>query len=77
MALVATRENVPWGEASGEVEKRMTPPPRRIAELVISIQMPRELPASERARFEEVAKGCPVARSLSPETRIPMTFRYA
>src|SRR5262245_27358223 len=45
MALAASRENVPWGESSATVEKRMTPPPRRIGELVLEISMPKELPA--------------------------------
>jgi len=76
MALAASRENVPWGEASASVGKEMTPPPRRIGQLVLEITMPRELPASERKRFEEIARGCPVARSLHPDLQVPMTFRY-
>ncbi|HEY8209574.1 MAG TPA: OsmC family protein [Myxococcaceae bacterium] len=76
MALAASRENVPWGEARAQVEKRMTPPPRRIGELVLEITMPRELPRDQRARFEEIARGCPVARSLHPDLQVPMAFRY-
>jgi hypothetical protein len=30
----------------------------------------------QRARLEEVARTCPVARSLHPDVRIPMEFRY-
>src|SRR6185369_4538285 len=37
LSLAASRENVPWGEARATVEKRMTPPPRRIGELVLEI----------------------------------------
>lgn len=76
MALAASRENVPWGEAAAKVEKVMTPPPRRIAELVVEITMPRELPAEQRARFEQIGRECPVARSLHPDVKVPMTFRY-
>ena len=76
MALAASRENVPWGEASAKVEKIMTPPPRRIGQLVVEITMPRELPASQRARFEQIGRECPVARSLHPDVQVPMTFRY-
>src|SRR3954463_12946956 len=75
-ALAASRENVPWGEARAQVEKRMTPPPRRIGELVLEITMPRELPADQRARFEQIARECPVARSLHPDLQVPLTFRY-
>ena len=37
MALAASREGIPLGEATATVEKRMTPPPRRIGELVLEI----------------------------------------
>ena len=76
MALAASRENVPWGLATAKVEKIMTPPPRRIGQLALEITMPRELPASQRARFEQIGRECPVARSLHPDLQVPMTFRY-
>jgi len=76
MALVASREGVAWGETSAQVEKRMGGPPRRIAELVVELTMPRALDPSHRAHFEEVARKCPVALSLHPEVKVPMTFRY-
>jgi putative redox protein len=76
MALYASREGLPWGEASARVEKRMTPPPRRIGELVLEIQMPPGLNAEQRAKLEEVGRSCPVARSLHPDLRVPLTFRY-
>lgn len=76
MALVASREGIPFGEARATVEKRMTPPPRRIGELVLQIQMPAGLSKVHRARLEEVAHGCPVARSLHPDLKLPVTFTY-
>ncbi|HVG59770.1 MAG TPA: OsmC family protein [Hyalangium sp.] len=76
MALVASREGISFGEAKATVEKRMTPPPRRIGELVLQIQMPAGLSRAHRARMEEVAHGCPVARSLHPELKLPMSFNY-
>ncbi len=76
MALVAGRENLSWGDASGRVEKQMSPPPRRIAALVISIQMPKETKPEQRARLEEIARTCPVARSLHADVQVPMQFRY-
>jgi len=76
MALTAGREGLSFGEARAAVEKRMSPPPRRIAELVLCIDMPREVRPDDRARLEEVARTCPVARSLHPEVRLPMEFRY-
>jgi uncharacterized OsmC-like protein len=76
MALQAGREGLAWGDASAAVEKRMTPPPRRIGELVLVFDMPREARPAERARLEEIARTCPVARSLHPDVKIPMEFRY-
>lgn len=76
MALVARREGLSWGDARAEVEKRMTPPPRRIGELVLVFTMPREVLPEHRARLEEIARTCPVARSLHPDVKVPFEFRY-
>jgi len=76
MALTASREGIPFGEARARVEKRMTPPPRRIGELVLEIDMPAGLSAAHRTRLEEAARGCPVTRSLHPDVSVPLTFRY-
>ncbi len=76
MALVAGREGLPWGNARAAVEKRMTAAPRRIGELVLAFDMPREVRPADRARFEEVARTCPVARSLHPDVKVPMEFRW-
>jgi uncharacterized OsmC-like protein len=74
MALQAGREGLAWGNARASVEKRMTPPPRRIGELVLVIDMPREVRPEQRARLEEIARTCPVARSLHPEVKVPMGY---
>lgn len=76
MALVARRESLPWGDASGSVEKLMVNDPRRIAELRVEITMPKEVRASDRARLEEIGRTCPVARSLHPDLRVPVVFHY-
>jgi uncharacterized OsmC-like protein len=76
MALVAQREGLPFGEARAAVEKRMTGAPRRIGELVLVVDMPREVRPEHRARLEEVARGCPVMRSLHPDVQVPLQFRY-
>jgi uncharacterized OsmC-like protein len=76
MALVAQREGLSWGDARAGVEKIMTPPPRRIGELVLAFDMPREVRPEHRARLEEAARTCPVMRSLHPDMRLPIEFRY-
>jgi uncharacterized OsmC-like protein len=76
MALLAQREGLAWGDARAAVEKRMTAAPRRIGELVLVVDMPREVRTEHRARLEEAARGCPVARSLHADVKLPMEFRY-
>ena len=77
MQLVASREGVSWGTASARIEKRMTAQPRRIGELLLEITMPEGLSPVERTHFEHIAQTCPVARSLSSDVHIPMTFVYS
>lgn len=76
MALVAGREGIPFGEASATVEKRMTPPPRRIGALLLEVRMPAGLSPEQRRRMEEAAQGCPVKRSLDPSVEAPVRFIY-
>lgn len=76
MALQAGREGLTWGDASAEVEKVMSSSPRRIGELPLVFHMPREVRPEHRARLEEIARTCPVARSLSSDVKVPMEFRY-
>lgn len=76
MALAASREGIPWSETSARVEKRMTSAPRQIAELSLEIQMPAGLNAEQRAHLEEVARKCPVARSIHPDVQLPIAFSY-
>ncbi|GMU58863.1 MAG: hypothetical protein AMXMBFR34_06260 [Myxococcaceae bacterium] len=76
LALVAAREGLSWGDASARVEKDMVGPPRRVGQLALVITMPKEARAEERARLEEIARGCPVARSLHPDVAVPMRFEY-
>lgn len=75
MALTAAKEGLTFGKATARVEKDMVGPPRRIGALTVVITMPDTKPA-ERARLEEIARGCPVARSLHADVQVPMTFVY-
>ena len=77
MAISAPKEGIRFEGASGRVTKSMTTDgPRRIAELVVEIDMPAGLSPAARAKLEEIALGCPVARSLSPQLAHPMRFKY-
>jgi putative redox protein len=76
MALNAKREGLDWGDAKASVEKVMSGPPRRIGSLALHLELPASIRPEHRARLEELARGCPVAKSLHPDLQAPMTFRY-
>jgi putative redox protein len=77
MVLIAKRENLPLGDPSARVIKSMTTSgPRRIAELTLHIDMPPGIDPAHRRRLEEIARTCPVARSLHPDVAVPITFGY-
>jgi putative redox protein len=76
MALVAARERLQFGEATARVVKHMVGPPRRVGELTLELRMPPGVPVDQRPRLEEIARGCPVARSLHPDVQVPMTFTW-
>ena len=60
------------------VEKHMTAqPPRRIARLVLRIDMPGGIPADARLKLERAAAACPVHHSLHPEIVTEVTWNWA
>lgn len=59
------------------VRKIMTAaPPRRIARIEVEIDVPLPADHPQRAELERVARECPVALSLHPETEKALTFRW-
>jgi putative redox protein len=77
MVLIAKRENIPLGDPKARIEKSMTTAgPRRIAKLELHIDMPPGVRPEHRARLEEIARTCPVARSIHPDVALPITFGY-
>jgi len=76
MAIVATREGIPFGTASFIVHKHMRSDPRRVDRLPLTIRMPAGLDSQQRTRMEDVARSCPVARSLLPEIELDFNFEY-
>ena len=77
MAIVGEREGWPLTGARARVEKHMElEPRRRVGRIVIELELPEGLPAAARERLEEVARGCPVAASIHPETNVELTLRW-
>lgn len=76
MAIFADREGIPFEGATFVIEKHMRAGPRRIDRLPITIRMPASLTPEQRATLEEVARTCPVDRSLLPEIERDWRFEY-
>lgn len=77
MAIFAERDGVAFTGGRAEVEKEMTASPRKIGELRIHILLPKSIPSDYRLKLEEIARTCPVHRSLHPDMKIPLSFTYA
>jgi len=77
MAIVADREGWTIDGARARVEKHMElQPRRRVGRLVVELDMPAGLDGSARSKLEETARGCPVAVSLHPDSRIDLRIRW-
>jgi putative redox protein len=77
MAIQMEPEGVQLTGAKAEVEKEMTGPPRRIKSLRVRVFLPAHLTEQQRVRCQEIARTCPVHRSLSAEMAIPIEFIYS
>ena len=60
-----------WTAQAGTIRAELTTLPTQSVEFTLGGTKP-----AERPRLEEIARGCPVARSLHPEVQLPMTFVY-
>lgn len=78
MAILARRIEVDMVGATANVEKIMSAEgPRRIAALPVTISMPTGISQSDRAKLEQAALSCPVAKSLHPDVQKTITFQWA
>ena len=74
MAIKARQKGWDLGEATVTTTKRMSPPPRQIAELVCTFQLPASLDEQQRTVLRTAAESCPVKRSLDPSVEIKIVF---
>jgi len=62
------------------VLKQMTPPPRRVARLDVTLDIPAQsaaaIDATGRADLERRANECPVRLSLLPAIEVPVAFNW-
>ena len=76
MSIVAERDGVSLAGTHFEVTKAMVDQPRRIGALPVVIHLPRALSAEQRAKYERVAKTCPVHHSINPMIEAEIGFVY-
>jgi putative redox protein len=76
MAIMAEREGIDLRGATADVSKEMSASPRRIAQLPVTVRMPKTVKPEDRKRLEAAAHGCPVHHSLHPDVKAPITFIY-
>lgn len=78
MGILAQRHELNITGTTVTVTKEMTAtPPRRIARLGVTINVPAKLSDEDRKRLENGALTCPVHKSLHPDIEIPIRFNWA
>jgi len=77
MDLYAKKNGFSIDGAKAVVLKHMvSQPSRRVGRLDVVVDMPLSSSHPEREALEKVALNCPVAKSLSPEIQIPVSFSW-
>ncbi|CAN5609641.1 OsmC family protein [soil metagenome] len=77
MGIAAAKHEIDLEGTTVRVQKFMsTAPPRRIAKLPVEITVTKFVSPEFRQRLEAAAHTCPVHRTLSTETEMPITFHW-
>ncbi len=76
IAILAPSINIEGAECS--VEKIMTSSPRKIGEIIVTIDFPKSGPYTddEKKRLEQIATSCPVHQSLHPDCKRTIIFNW-
>jgi len=77
MGIAANTHNINIEGASIDITKKMEANPRRVGEIVVEFNMPKNnYTDKEKAILEHAAITCPVAKSLSAELKQTVVFNY-
>ena len=77
MAIAAEKHGVDVSRTNALVKKEMSSDPRRINEIIIDINMDKNIEAKDRKRLENAALACPVHKSLHPDIKKKIQFFYS
>jgi len=76
MGIVAQRDAIELKGAKAKVLKDMTPPPRRVARLVVTLDLFAKVTDEQKLKLENAAHMCPVKKSLHPDVIVETTFNW-
>jgi putative redox protein len=77
MGIVAERHSIDIKGVTVDVTKIMESSPRRVGEIIVEFNMPKNnYSEKEKELLEHAAHTCPVAKSLSSELKQTVTFTY-
>ena len=77
MGIFARNRGIDMSGARAKVVKEMiSDPARRVGRLGVTIDLPARIPQEQRAPLERAGHACPVHRSLRPDVRVEIEFRY-
>lgn len=77
MGISAEKGNFSMPHSTSKVKKIMSEDPRKISEIHIEINFEKNhLTESQRKKLEEVARNCPVAKSIHPDITQKITFNF-
>ena len=75
MGIKARDKGIDITGIKSEMTKVMASNPRRIAEVIVTLHMPKvDISDRDKALLESVAKTCPVAQSIHPDIKQTISF---
>lgn len=77
MGIYAEKNGLSLTGMKAKITKIMAQNPRRVSEVVIEFDMPdNKWTEEQKAKLEEVALNCPVAKSIHPDLKQTVSFVY-
>ncbi len=76
MDMAATRMGIDMAGTTVDITKIMASDPRRISEIVIDVKFPFAADEKTRTILQRAGDTCPVAKSLHPDLKQSVSYRY-
>lgn len=77
MGIIAQRHEMSIEGTTVDITKIMEENPRRVGEIVVELTLPpNNYTDKQKILLENAARTCPVAKSLSPELKQTIVFKY-